>query len=118
LFVVFTIPVRSEELRAAKTESQFRHVNERIADTAEKVGSNDAVLVCECSDPECGHGIEAPLTDYERVREDGAQFIVAPGHERPEHERVKRARAGYRIVEKVKGLGALARRLDPRANES
>jgi hypothetical protein len=107
--------MKSEELRAAKTESQFRDVNERIAGTAERFGATQAELVCECSDPGCGDRIEAPLADYERTRTDGARFLVAPGHENPEHEVVARHRPGYRIVEKLKGIGAVARRLNPRS---
>jgi hypothetical protein len=107
--------VRSEELHIAKTESLFREVNERIADTAARFNLQEAALVCECADPECGKQIEAPLDDYERTRSEGAQFLVAPGHEEPEYEAVVKTRAGYRIVEKLKSLGAVARRLDPRS---
>jgi hypothetical protein len=106
--------VRSEELRVAKTQSVFRDVNERIADSAEQVGLQQADLVCECADPECGHGIEASLDDYERVRTDGARFFVAPGHVVPELEEVVESRPGYRIVEKLRAAGAAARRLNPR----
>jgi hypothetical protein len=106
--------VRSEELHAAKIESRFRDVNERIAESAELVGSQEVPLVCECADPGCGHRIDTPLDDYEQAREDGAHFVVAPGHERPELERVLRTAPGYRIVEKLRGVGAMARRLNPR----
>ena len=107
--------MKSEELRIAKTESQFRDVNERIAETAQRFGASEAELVCECSNPDCGHRIEAPIADYEQTRADGAQFLVAPGHENPDHERVTRHRPGYRIVEKLRGIAAAARRLSPRS---
>ena len=107
--------MKHEELNIARTESLFREVNERIAETAEQFGGGDAVLVCECADPECGHRIEAPLDDYEETRADGARFLVAPGHEEPEYEEVVRSRPGYRIVAKLKAIGAAARRLDPRS---
>lgn len=107
-------PVRSEELLNAKTESQFRDANERIAASAEGFGLQQAELVCECGDPECGHRIEAPLDDYERVRADGARFLLAPEHEEQEHEQVIESRPGYRIVQKLRAVGAVARRLNPR----
>jgi hypothetical protein len=107
-------PVRSEELRIAKTESRFRDVNERIAESADDLGLKQADLVCECADPECGDRIEAPLEDYERVRADGALFVVAPEHQVPEHEEVVESRPGYRIVQKLRAVGAAARRLNPR----
>ena len=106
--------MKSEELRIAKTESQFREVNERIAESADDVGLQQVDLVCECADPECGHRIEAALDEYERVRSDGARFVVAPEHHVPEHEAVIESRPGYRIVEKLRAVGAAARRLNPR----
>ena len=99
--------MRSEELRIAKTESRFRDVNERIAESADEVGREQAALVCECADPECGHLIEASLEDYEQVRSDGARFVV-------EHEEVIESRPGYRIIQKLQAVGETARRLNPR----
>ena len=106
--------MKSEELRIAKTESAFREVNERIADSAQEVGLPQAALVCECADPGCGHRIDAPLDDYERVRADGARFLIAPQHEEVEHEQVVETRPGYRIIEKLRAAGSAARRLNPR----
>ena len=106
--------MRSEELHIAKTQSRFREVNERIAESADQVGLPQADLVCECADPECGHRIEASLHEYERVRSDGARFFVAPEHVVPELEEVVESRPGYRIVEKLRAAGAAARRLNPR----
>jgi hypothetical protein len=106
--------MKSEELRIAKTESRFRDVNERIAESADDVGLQEAALVCECADPECGHRIDASLEDYEQVRSDGARFLVAPEHHVPEHEEVVESRSGYRIVQKVRAVGSAARRLNPR----
>jgi hypothetical protein len=110
--------MRSEELRIAKTESLFRDVNERIAETAERVGADEAELVCECGDPECGERIAAPLEDYEETRTDGSHFLVSPGHEHQKHERVVKTRPGFRIVAKLRAVGAVARRLNPRRAET
>jgi hypothetical protein len=110
--------MRSEELRIAKTESLFRDVNERIAETAERFGANEAELVCECGDPECGERIAAPLAEYEETRAHGSHFLVSPGHEHKEYERVVETRPGFRIVAKLRGVGAVARRLNPRRAEA
>jgi hypothetical protein len=106
--------VRSDELQTAKTESLFRDVNERIAETAEQIGANEIELVCECADAECGTRITVPLDEYEKTRADGAQFLVAPGHEDEDYEVVVRSEPGYRVVEKLQDVGAAARRLNPR----
>jgi hypothetical protein len=110
--------MRTEELRIAKTESSFRDVNERIVDTAQRFGVNDPDLVCECADPDCGERIGAPLDDYEETRANGSHFLVSPGHELTEHERVVETRPGFRIVAKLKGAGAAARRMNPRGAEA
>ena len=106
--------MRSEELLIAKTESAFRDVNERIADSAQRFGLQQAALVCECADAGCGDTIEATLDDYEKVRSNGARFLVAPQHEEVEHEQVVESRPGYRVIEKLKAVGSAARRLNPR----
>lgn len=106
--------MRSEELQIAKTESRFREVNERIAETAVRTGAKEAELVCECADPECGQRIAAPLTDYEETRANGSHFLVAPGHEQEERECVLKTSPGFRVIAKLGGLGALAQRLNPR----
>ncbi len=109
--------MRSEELQIAKTESRFRDVNERIAETAERIGANQAELVCECADPECGERIAAPIEDYEETRANGSHFVVAPGHELHGHEDVVRTRPGFRVIAKLGGVGAVAHRLNPRRAE-
>ena len=101
--------------RVAKNEALFRGVNERIAETAERFDAPEAEFVCECADSSCTDRIEATLDEYERVRSDGACFLVRPGHEDQRFERVVAERKQFRIVEKVHAVGRLARRLNPRA---
>jgi hypothetical protein len=108
---------RSEETRIAETESAFRHVNERIAETAEALDSDATVFVCECADADCQHRLQVPLDEYEEVRTESTHFIVAKGHEESGYERVVEKRSGYAIVEKFKRrLAAMVRRSDPRAD--
>ncbi len=109
----------SEIDRIARTESLFRDVNERIAEVAERLGSDDAEFVCECADPACGERLEAPLDEYEQVRRDGVRFLVAPGHEMPEYEHIVGRRSDHQVVAKSKDarLARAARDLDPRADD-
>jgi hypothetical protein len=59
--------------------------------------------------------VTAELEDYEDVRSDGAQFLLAPGHDEPEVERVVEHAGEFDVVEKVAPLMArIARRLNPR----
>ena len=113
------IEAAEEETRIARTETVFRHVNERIAETAEGFGSDETVFVCECADSHCQHRLDVPIDEYEEVREESTHFIVAEGHEVPGYERVLENRSGYTIVEKFsRRLAEMVRRTDPRAQTS
>ena len=104
------------EERTARTESLFRNVNERIAESAQHTASDDVAFVCECGDAECTEKVEAPLGVYEDVRTDGTQFLLLPGHEDEGVERVVEERPRYSIVRKVNQIvAAYARKLNPRA---
>jgi hypothetical protein len=105
------------EVRVAHTEALFRDVNERIAESAGRFNAGDAEFVCECADPACAERVPATLDQYEDVRADGTHFLLSPGHELPELERVvKRPHKRSVVVEKFNAVVArTARRLNPRA---
>jgi hypothetical protein len=106
-----------EDARVAKTEALFREVNERVAERAEEFDAETAEFVCECADPTCTKRIAASLDDYEDVRAEGDTFLVVNGHvERADLERVVARQDGFQVVQKLRELGVLVRRLDPRAN--
>ena len=105
----------SEAEKIARTESLFREVNERIAETAERFGAPDSSFVCECADPTCTHRVHASLAQYERVRDDGSRFLLVPGHEDERVEAVVGNVGGYAVVEKQQvAVRKLALELDPR----
>jgi hypothetical protein len=104
-----------DQERRATTEALFRDVNERIAESAERFEATEAEFVCECADPGCTHRVSASLAEYEEVREDPATFLLVPGHEQTDIERVVSDRRGFRIVEKVQAaVRRTVIRLDPR----
>jgi hypothetical protein len=106
---------RTEESRIAQTESVFRHVNERIAETVEQFDMDETLFVCECADAGCHHRVEVPLETYEEVRENPTRFIVAEGHEEASFEQVVSRRRGFAIIEKMtRRLRTLVRKSDPR----
>jgi hypothetical protein len=109
----------TEVNRIARTESLFRDVNERIAEVAERLDTDDAQFVCECADAACDKRLETSLDEYALVREDGARFLVAPGHEEPEYEHVLMRRGDRQVIAKSKDprLARAARELDPRAED-
>jgi hypothetical protein len=105
-----------DKVRRARTEALFRDVNERIAESAHRFDAPSTQFVCECADPSCTHRLEATLVEYEEVRADGATFMLAPGHDHSDIERVVQDKGRFHIVEKVQAtVRATVRRLNPRA---
>lgn len=109
--------MEARDERVGRNEALFREVNERIEDLNKTfaVLTETFLVVCECGDGTCVEQIELQTGDYERVRRDGATFIVVPGHELPDVEDVVDRRDGYVVVRKREGGPAeLAEALDPR----
>jgi hypothetical protein len=102
-------------VKRARTESLLRDGNERIAESAQRFEADTTQFVCECADPDCTHRLEVTLEEYEDVRGDGATFMLEPGHEHDDIERIVERRGRFHIVEKVQTtVRATVRRLNPR----
>jgi hypothetical protein len=105
----------NEHERRATTEALFRDVNERIAESAVRFDAERAEFVCECGDPNCTERVDVTLSEYQTVRADPATFLVAPGHEQHDIERVISKRRRFNVVEKVQAaVRRTVVRLDPR----
>ena len=105
----------SSEERLAKNEILFRQVNERLDDMATS-WSKTTDYLCECSDTSCVEIVELTNDEYERVRSRATLFVVVPGHERPEIEKVVEANEGFLFVEKVVAVEEIIE-VDPRSDE-
>jgi hypothetical protein len=102
--------------RAAHTESLFRSVNERIAETAQDAPVDSTLFICECRDPDCTQGVHLTLEQYEDVRSEPTHFIVKPGHEDPAVERLVEREYNHDVVDKdAPGAAEKATELDPRS---
>ena len=102
--------------RFARNEAMFRSANERML--AREQRSDQGVLLlrcfCECWKRACDARLEIARAVYEDVRADSRRFVVLPGHEHPEIERVVERGPGYRVVEKFAEVAELVTELDPR----
>jgi hypothetical protein len=106
----------TEAEKIARNEALFREVNERIAETAVRFEADDASFVCECAESACTERVDVTIAQYERVRADGATFLLVPGHEDERIETVVDAEDGHAVVEKRDPrIAPLVRKLDPRA---
>jgi hypothetical protein len=104
------------QVRAAKNQSLFREVNERI----EELRPSELLMefACECSNTGCTASLPLDTDEYEAVRLFPTHFIVMPGHELDEVERVVELNERYAVVEKFGAGGPAAVRLDPRARRA
>ncbi|HEX6787898.1 MAG TPA: hypothetical protein VF091_01555 [Gaiellaceae bacterium] len=101
------------EARVGRNESIFREINER----AEEIGAaleRPTEFLCECYRTDCTERLSVPGDVYERVRARSRYFLVLPGHERHEFERVVDQGNGWLVVTKIGVAGEVAEEEDPR----
>jgi hypothetical protein len=107
------VATRHEEKRA-ENEATFREANEQIRAAERRLEPplERVPYLCECDDVRCYEPVRLTAAEYERIREDGATFLIVPGHSTDgdvvaEHD-------GYLVVRKQDRGGEVARVLDPR----
>jgi hypothetical protein len=101
--------------RLAHNEAMFRMLNENIVGIATTLGGDDAYeFICECATSGCFERIPLTIQEYERVREHGSHFLLAPGHEDIEVEQVIAVRDEFVVVEKDGVAGLVAQEENPR----
>ena len=98
-----------------RNEALFREVNERIADVGEEASRSAPIdFLCECGEETCLEPIQLTREDYEQVRSVSDHFVMKPGHEHPDFERVIDSHDRYVVVDKVGQAEDIADRTDPR----
>jgi len=104
------------ETRLVANEARFRDLNEQIDEIATTHGTDDHLyeFFCECANLDCTLRLPLTLAVYEFTRARSDQFVVAPGHELPEIERVIVHTESYEIVRKQGEAAEFARERDPR----
>jgi hypothetical protein len=98
--------------RAARNQSLFREVNERIEELSRSATSTK--FICECADERCDETMALSREEYEQVRSRPSTFAVLPGHELPAVEKVLDRTERYVVVTKLGAGRQVAARLDPR----
>ena len=88
------------EERLIENEKLFREVNERVADLHGNFSGPDPEWVCECGDETCFEKVSVPTEDYQQIRSHGDWFVIVPGHEKADIERIVREHDGFVVVEK------------------
>jgi hypothetical protein len=96
--------------RAARNQSLFRHLNERLREVEDALVhvTETFVIACECADMSCVEMLDIDPSDYGTIRADPRWFVVLPGHVYADVERVIRQTNGYVVVEKLGTAGEVA----------
>lgn len=104
------------ERRQAENEVVFRQANQQIQKNLQKLdksvvadGHPTSLMLtediplhfyCECSNENCRERIEITQGQYEALHKNTSQFVVIPGHEVAEIERIIKTEPTYLVVEK------------------
>jgi hypothetical protein len=104
------------EVRAARNQSLFRAVNEKITHANEALAwlSGTLVIACECADTTCVQTLEIEPEAYTALRSHPNRFAVLPGHVYLDVEREVTASNGYIVVEKNAAVEHIVQATDPR----
>jgi hypothetical protein len=102
--------------QAAKNESTFRNVNERIEEKADELerGDEPSPFLCECEDERCTEVLLLRRSEYEEVRAHPRRFVVAPGHQEEDDQLIQDG-ADFTVIEKHGEEGELVAMQDPRS---
>ena len=95
--------------RIGENEAYWREVNELAP--PEPGMLND--VFCECGRIECRERIQVTAGEYAAVRASATTFLVAPGHEIADAERVVESTERYRVVEKFGEAAKVAVETEP-----
>jgi hypothetical protein len=107
-------PIEEQQERAARNQSLFREVNERLEEQISTL-SMFHEFVCECANAECSENISLTHDEYEDIRGHPTRFAVKPGHIIPEVEHVVGgAPDRYVVVQKIEKAALIAAHFDPR----
>lgn len=109
----------ADRKRRARNEALFREVNERVEEVSTRLSYDDDMdltgFVCECSREDCTELIEITYARYEAVRSDPRRFLLRPGHEDLDVDRVVERHTGFLVVEKYGEASEIAIERDPRS---
>jgi hypothetical protein len=104
----------SSERRLAENEVIFRQANEKAVKTLEVISKQEAeekvnnthngdltlYFYCECADDKCKERIKLTTSNYKNIHNQSNIFIIIPGHELPEIEKVVKQFPDYFVVQK------------------
>ena len=89
--------------RVSKNEAMYRAVNRELERASQEAGEgpNESLeALCECGEDGCSATLELTVAEYDDAHKERDRFVVAPGHENEEIERVVTRTERYLVVDK------------------
>lgn len=105
----YAYAVKERERRLAHNEAYWRQVNELAPPEPGVLNS----VFCECGRLDCSELVPMTAEEYDSVRARPTTFLVAPGHELLDVERVVATTERFRVVEKEGEAAEVAVQTDP-----
>jgi hypothetical protein len=90
------VTTRAERLAA--NEARFREIN--AGAQPRRVETGEGRFICECASSACVTWLEVDPAEYDQIHQNPRLFVVKPGHEQPDIERVAERHDRYFVVEK------------------
>jgi hypothetical protein len=106
------------ERRLAANEGVLKKLNEQFDRIDSAFKQHELHLLCECGDEACRGRIRITHSEYEPVHHHPDRFLVLPGHDRPELERVVARHPTYLVVEKTGEAEEVAEDAEEAADEA
>jgi hypothetical protein len=97
---------RQSELRRVANELAFKQYNQQLQAQVTRLlpsqnrSSYKIGFVCECSDETCHEKIELTVNQFRRYSVRSDRFLIKPGHQESDIEKIVETRDGYAVVEK------------------
>ena len=105
------------EERLARNEALFRGVNEKVREVKDDLEARESGelvdFICECGRANCVAQVRLTIAEYEAVRADASCFVVKPGHELDDVERVVERTERFAVVRKHPEEAQIANETDP-----
>lgn len=88
--------------RLIQNERRLRRANE-LVDAGRDDGprGRKELFLCECSNDDCAATLELQWDEYRAVRAHSERYVIRPGHETADVDRVVERHDGFVVVDKV-----------------
>jgi hypothetical protein len=89
--------------RVSRNEAMYRSVNREIENASRELGDgprDPITVLCECGADGCAETFDLTPVEYDEAHVQRDRFVVAPGHEDEQIERVVTRTDRYLVVDK------------------